>query len=196
MNKQWKELKETIIEMRDNDGTGTQQDTCKFLANLMDALEKQMQKPCDEYVSKQKVVDLADELMHYCSPMEERTISAMSTHDIYYEFMRRSIAAGELLNDVCMLSTVEMSSCSDVIRKDLPPITQQPKTRWIPINDPSELPKSGDVEYWITRKDQHGMVFVDSVYWDMTEWSDNIEGIIAYMIKDNEPEPYKEESEK
>ena len=42
MNEQWKELKETIIELRDNDGTGIQQETCKFLANLMDVLEKQM----------------------------------------------------------------------------------------------------------------------------------------------------------
>lgn len=28
--------------MRDNDGTCTQQEVCKFLANLMDVLEKQM----------------------------------------------------------------------------------------------------------------------------------------------------------
>jgi hypothetical protein len=42
MTEQWKELKETIIELRDNDGTGTQQEVCKFLANLMDVLEKQM----------------------------------------------------------------------------------------------------------------------------------------------------------
>ena len=41
---QWQELKETITEMRDNDGTGTQQEVCKFLVNLMDVLEKQMQK--------------------------------------------------------------------------------------------------------------------------------------------------------
>lgn len=39
---QWKELKETVIELRDNDGTATQQEVCKFLANLMDVLEKQM----------------------------------------------------------------------------------------------------------------------------------------------------------
>lgn len=45
MNEQWQELKETITEMRDNDGTGTQQEVCKFLANLMDVLEKQMQEP-------------------------------------------------------------------------------------------------------------------------------------------------------
>ena len=45
MTEQWQELKETIIEMRDNDGTGTQQETCKFLANYMDILEKQMPEP-------------------------------------------------------------------------------------------------------------------------------------------------------
>lgn len=51
MNDQWQELKETITEMRDNDGTGTQQEVCKFLANLMDILEKQMQEltPNDDY---------------------------------------------------------------------------------------------------------------------------------------------------
>jgi predicted RNA-binding Zn-ribbon protein involved in translation (DUF1610 family) len=42
MTEQWQELKETITEMRDNDGTGTQQEVCKFLTNLMDVLEKQM----------------------------------------------------------------------------------------------------------------------------------------------------------
>ena len=42
MTEQWQELKETIIEMRDNDGIGTQKEVCKFLANLMDVLEKQM----------------------------------------------------------------------------------------------------------------------------------------------------------
>lgn len=47
MIEQWQELKETITEMRDNDGTGTQQEVCEFLANLMDVLEKQMQEPGD-----------------------------------------------------------------------------------------------------------------------------------------------------
>lgn len=39
---QWNELKETIIELRDNDGTATQQEVCKFLANYMGVLERQM----------------------------------------------------------------------------------------------------------------------------------------------------------
>lgn len=47
MTEQWQELKDTIIELRDNDGTGTQQEACKFLANCMDILEKQMQEPCE-----------------------------------------------------------------------------------------------------------------------------------------------------
>lgn len=41
MTDQWQELKETIIEMRDNDGTGTQQEVCKFLVDYMNILEKQ-----------------------------------------------------------------------------------------------------------------------------------------------------------
>jgi len=45
MTEQWQELKETIAELRDNDGTGTQQDVCKFLVNYMEILEKQMQEP-------------------------------------------------------------------------------------------------------------------------------------------------------
>ena len=49
MNEQWQELKETIIEMRDNDGTGTQQEVCKFLVNYMGVLEKQMQEPKTGY---------------------------------------------------------------------------------------------------------------------------------------------------
>lgn len=45
MTEQWQELKETITELRDNDGTGTQQEVCKFLINYMEVLEKQMQEP-------------------------------------------------------------------------------------------------------------------------------------------------------
>jgi hypothetical protein len=36
----WDELKETIVEMRDNNGTGTQQEVCKFLVNLMRVIEE------------------------------------------------------------------------------------------------------------------------------------------------------------
>lgn len=43
MREQWDELKETIIELRDNKGTCTQQEVCQFLANYMNVLEAQME---------------------------------------------------------------------------------------------------------------------------------------------------------
>lgn len=43
MREQWDELKETIIELRDNNGTATQQEVCQFLANYMNVLEAQME---------------------------------------------------------------------------------------------------------------------------------------------------------
>lgn len=42
MIKQWNELKSTITELRDSGGTGTQQEVCEFLVNLMNVLQKQM----------------------------------------------------------------------------------------------------------------------------------------------------------
>ncbi len=37
----WNELKETIIEMRDNGRTALKTDVCKFLTNLIEILEKE-----------------------------------------------------------------------------------------------------------------------------------------------------------
>ncbi len=48
MEEQWLELKETITEMRDNGGTGTQQEVCQYLINLMNVLEKQIQGSCED----------------------------------------------------------------------------------------------------------------------------------------------------
>lgn len=60
MNEQWQELKETIIEMRDNDGTGTQQEVCRFLANLMDVLERDASLINEDAISRQAVLDICD----------------------------------------------------------------------------------------------------------------------------------------
>ena len=57
MIKQWNELKASITELRDSGGTGTQQDVCKFLVNMMEALEKQMQEPCNDTISRQAAID-------------------------------------------------------------------------------------------------------------------------------------------
>ena len=75
MTVQWQELKETIIELRDNDGTGTQQEVCKFLANYMDILEKQMQ---ESVVSKQVVIDIVDSYSESQSNVEDVTQDIIS----------------------------------------------------------------------------------------------------------------------
>ena len=75
MNDQWKELKETIIELRDNDGTGTQQEVCKFPTNYMDILEKQMQA---SVVSRQAVLDIVDSYSESQSNVEDVTQDMIS----------------------------------------------------------------------------------------------------------------------
>ena len=59
---------------------------------------------------------------------------------------------------------------------------------WIPCN-PLELPK--DKKLWVTH-DRWGCRYVDEVYWDMTEWSDNVSDVVAYMHY-VEPQPYRED---
>ena len=61
MTEQWQELKETITQMRDNNGTGTQKEVCKFLVDLMNILEKQMQESSGDAISREdRLVDLAN----------------------------------------------------------------------------------------------------------------------------------------
>ena len=38
----WNELRSTITEMRDNNGTGSQQHVCRFLVNLMSVIEEKL----------------------------------------------------------------------------------------------------------------------------------------------------------
>lgn len=40
--KAWCEMRETIEEMRDNGGTGNQEEVCRFLSSLMDVIERRM----------------------------------------------------------------------------------------------------------------------------------------------------------
>lgn len=84
MTEQWQELKETITEMRDNDGTGTQQEVCKFLANYMETLEKQMQQPSEDCISREEVrkilANQRDELvkLHTVNPKDNPKADAMA----------------------------------------------------------------------------------------------------------------------
>lgn len=73
----------------------------------------------------------------------------------------------------------------------------QPEQRWTPVKNPAaELPK--DKWLWVTHvaRYHNGLLccWVDQVHWDMTEWSDTIANVIAYMPYE-EPEPYTGEGE-
>jgi hypothetical protein len=72
MKEQWQELKETITEMRDNDGTSTQQEVCRFLVNYMNILEKQMQEP--------RWIPVTERL-----PEENKTVIASTKDGVYPE---------------------------------------------------------------------------------------------------------------
>jgi hypothetical protein len=77
MTEQWKELKETIVELRDGDGTGTQHEVCKFLANYMDILEKQMQQPCEDTISRSDMLDAIGHGTTYTSEELQRIIKGL-----------------------------------------------------------------------------------------------------------------------
>lgn len=77
----------------------------------------------------------------------------------------------------------------DVALIDFFPVSEAKRPQeWIPCK-PSELPK--DKKLWVTH-DRFGCRYVDEVFWDMTEWSDNVSDVVAYMPY-VEPEPYMEE---
>jgi rubrerythrin len=62
--------------MRDNDGTGTQQEVCKFLVNLMDVLERQMsdsENPTGDLISRQAVENITWEEPSYTDPLNVLT---------------------------------------------------------------------------------------------------------------------------
>ena len=78
MIEQWQELKDTIIELRDSNGTGTQLDVCKFLVNYMGILEKQMQEPCENTIDRQAVLDIVDSYSESQSNVEDVTQDIIS----------------------------------------------------------------------------------------------------------------------
>ena len=92
MNEQWQELKETIIEMRDNDGTGTQQEVCKFLANLMDVLEKQM---TDGWISVSEKLPKDRELILFSTKTDRVFVGSYFKNNInrqWYSFFDAAFA--------------------------------------------------------------------------------------------------------
>ena len=133
MTEQWQELKETIIEMRDNDGTGTQQEVCKFLANLMDVLEKQMQEPayCDRNIClKNEYTGIGCDECEV-TKSQEPCEDAISREDVI-DLKWQGEASEEFLEGYA-------SAIEDA--RVLPPVNPQEKTG-----------------HWITLKDEYGDV--------------------------------------
>lgn len=98
MTEQWQELKETITELRDNDGTGTQQEVSKFLVNLMDVLEKKMSSsekpsqwiPCSERLPEEgKEVLISSDSGIYIAELEILDGNVYWNETIEYRSVKR-----------------------------------------------------------------------------------------------------------
>lgn len=112
MNEQWQELKETIIELRDSNGTGSQQEVCKFLVNYMDILEKQMQESCKNTIDRQAVLDIVDSYSESQSNVEDVTqdiisdivvlppVNLQSTGDLTDMIERKNKTIGKLSDEL------------------------------------------------------------------------------------------------
>lgn len=96
MTEQWQELKETIIEMRDNDGIGTQQEVCKFLVNYMNVLEKQIK---------------GSQTVHYKDRREQRKVTeAMNSLLLPLLPYLSSETAIIVKRALCLLGEIEVES--------------------------------------------------------------------------------------
>lgn len=98
--------------------------------------------------------------------------------------INKDIAINVLREEFKKMPTIAIRAMETI--KKLPPA--QPEWKWTPCSDPSDLPK--DERLWITREIYGARIVYDMV-WDMTEWSDDISDVVAYMPY-WEPEPYKE----
>lgn len=108
MTEQWQELKETITEMRDNDGTGTQQEVCKFLVNYMEILEKQMQEPqeIEDTVSRKSVFKIIDS--------EDKWLSDCHSHN-----SNTGIAFFSMKHKISVLPSLDQKPVLDKIRTEI-----------------------------------------------------------------------------
>ena len=148
MNEQWQELKETIIELRDSNGTGTQQEVCKFLANYMDILEKQMQAPCKNTIDRQAVLDIVDSYSESQSNVED------VTQDIISDIMALSPVTSQEPCEMTaekyrqrMIQAFHNADCDELIAICVLPTEKEfEHLEWLLKNHYKQKTKTG---YWI-----------------------------------------------
>jgi hypothetical protein len=163
MKEQWQELKETIIEIRDNNKFNEDVSAiCKFLINYMGVLEKQMQELC-EYAPF-TIDELKDEDMqkllrgfknqqvivtdHDCSPSVTIIEPCGDVPDINVGDMISRQAVLDKIKEVCFSRKQKWvdfrvsqgsNGQRDLIIKfieDLPSVTPKEKTgHWIMLNE-------------------------------------------------------------
>ena len=135
MKEQWQELKETIIEIRDNNKFNEDVSAvCKFLINYMGVLEKQMQEPC-EYapftIAELKDKDMQKLLREFKNQRVEDAISRQAVLDIVRFENRWLLDAGSHNYDTDIAFESIISKISD-----LPPVQPKIKTgHWILTDD-------------------------------------------------------------
>lgn len=166
MTEQWQELKETITELRDNDGTSTQQEVCKFLANLMDVLEKQMQEPCEDAISRQAIIKTLNKMDRYVA--DELTLC-----DTERKFPQ---------NEVFIVDDVY-----EEIVEQLPSVNpQEPKTGWIPVSEklpekPDNYPYCGIHRTYFLVSLASGCVETLGYEFDRDKWQVTGSPVVAWM---------------
>ena len=130
-------------------------------------------EPCEDAISKQSVLNKIEEV---CFSNEQKWVDFRVSQGSngQRDFITNFIASSPLLTP----------------KQKRLKWTKQKTLEWIPVKDPyTELPKKDKL--WITREER-GYRWVDTIYYDMTEWSDYIWDVVAYAPYE-EPEPYKEE---
>ena len=201
MTEQWKELKETIIEMRDNGGVGTQQVVCKFLVNYMEVLEKQMQQPCEDM--RDATEEERKSTKDYIDSISKPT--GLRFDDLYEEidFVQShkkipcTITIGKPCEDCVsraevydiitrLFTSVEMTheQYKEVMQlvKELPSVTSQ-QTRWIPCSE--RLPDDDEDYLVIDDKGECGVGYYRHTAnaWDSTNfgWLEGIDRVDDYL---------------
>lgn len=102
--------------------------------------------------------------------------------------MGRLIDEDDVIDALCQaekeLPYYDSAQVSINVIKEVP--SAQPEPHWIPCT-PSELPK--DKMLWVTH--DNGLCrYVEKVFYDMTEWSEPVSDVVAYMLYEK-PEPYE-----
>lgn len=130
-----------------------------------------------------------DETIRYAEEViEDQERSAVAWRKYYNELHEDIYPSAE---DACIERAKKYRQIAEYL-KELKQLRKQ--TKWTPVTDPlNELPK--DKHLLVTVAEEGYSKYVDELYYDMTEWTDDMvaKNTIAYQCY---PEPYEESEEK